>query len=64
MFAHFPGNVGQHFVAAFQFHPEMSKDGVLKLVEKHEDVFDKNYPFIQSRDEIVKTDNYFEINIL
>lgn len=49
-------------VAAFQFHPEMTKDGVLKLVEKHEDVFDKNYPFIQSRDEILKTNNHFEIN--
>jgi hypothetical protein len=40
----------------------MTKNGILKLVEKHEDVFDKNYPFIQSRDEIVKTDSYFEIN--
>ncbi len=49
-------------IAAFQFHPEMTMQGVQKLVEHYEDVFDKNYPFIQSRDEILKTENYFEIN--
>jgi GMP synthase-like glutamine amidotransferase len=49
-------------VAAFQFHPEITKQGVLKLVEKHEDVFDKIYPFIQSRNEIVETDHHFELN--
>jgi GMP synthase-like glutamine amidotransferase len=49
-------------VAAFQFHPEMTKEGVAMLVEHNEEVFEKEYPFIQSRMKLMDTVTYFEIN--
>lgn len=49
-------------VAAFQFHPEITKEGILKLVEQNEDVFKERYPFIQSRNEIIKADGHLEQN--
>jgi GMP synthase-like glutamine amidotransferase len=49
-------------VAAFQFHPEMTKDGILKLVRQNKDVFKNGYPFVQSTEDIIETNNYFEVN--
>lgn len=49
-------------VAAFQFHPEITKESILKLVEHNEDIFKESYPFIQSRNDIITTDGYFEQN--
>ena len=49
-------------VAAIQFHPEITKKGILKLLEHHEEIFHESYPFIQPRNEIVESDDHFEIN--
>jgi GMP synthase-like glutamine amidotransferase len=49
-------------VAAFQFHPEMTVEGMIKLTEHNEEVFKNDYPFVQSRSEMVDTHSHFEIN--
>lgn len=49
-------------VAAFQFHPEITKEGILELVKQNEDVFKESYPFIQSRNEIINTDDHLAQN--
>lgn len=49
-------------VAAFQFHTEMTKDGILKLVNQNKDVFENGYPYVQSIQNIIGTNDHFEKN--
>jgi len=49
-------------VAAFQFHPEMTKEGVIKLIVQNEEVFNNGYPFVQTKAELVDTVIHFQTN--
>lgn len=49
-------------VAAFQFHPEMTPKGVNDLVHHNEAVFEKRHQYIQSREDVTGTTQYFEMN--
>lgn len=49
-------------VAAFQFHPEMTMEGITKLVEQNENVFENGYPFIQPRKNLLNGAYNIETN--
>jgi len=49
-------------VAAFQFHMEMTQEGMNELVRHNELIFEQSYPFIQPREKLLDTTRFFDIN--